>query len=139
MAQSATSKIGTQLHERPVSTPVRKPPGSEKELLNALIQDVVNAATLRNEAVEAFNSAISQFPSGLPHPDGSQVVKNTSVRLSIARKKLMSAHNRLDDFRNKGIVPEDLKRGGWALARIWDEPPDADEGAVLVSRAKKKS
>ena len=112
MAQSATCRAVGQLHESPVSTPdengvKRKPPGSEKECLKVLIQDVVDATALKNEASKGFDAAISQFPSGLPYPDGAQRIKNTSAQLSTARKGLMIAHKRLDDFLNKGIVLED--------------------------------
>jgi len=114
MAQGATRRAESLLHlvstsdEKGVK---RKPPGSENKVLNLLIQDVVAAATLKSEACEAFNAAIDQFPSGLPYPDGAQRVKNTSAQLSTARKILRSAHNRLDDYLNAGIVPEDLKQG----------------------------
>ena len=114
MAQGATRRAESQLYlvstsdEKEVK---RKPPGRENKVLNLLIQDVVVAATLKNEACEAFNAAIDQFPSGLPYPDGAQCVKNTSALLSIARKKLRTAHDRLHDFLHAGIVPEDLRRG----------------------------
>jgi len=51
-------------------------------------------------------------PSGLPHPDGAQLIKNASRRLSTARKNMMTAHNRLDSFLETESVPEDLKRSG---------------------------
>jgi len=114
MAQGATRRAESQLHlvsasnEREVK---RKPPGSEKKILDLLIQNVVDAATLKSEACEAFNAAIDQFPSGLPYPDGAQRVRNASAQLSAARKILRTAHNRLDDYLNAGIVPEDLKQG----------------------------
>jgi hypothetical protein len=117
MAQSATRRAKTQRHDRRVSTSdetevKRKPPGSEKEVLRVLIQDVMDATAFKNEASECFDVAISQFPSGLPFPDGAQRIKNTSAQLSTARNKLATAHDRLDDFL-KGIVPETLKRSGW--------------------------
>ena len=115
MAQSATRRAESQLHLVSTSDEIeakRKPPGSEKKVLDLLIQDVVDAARLKSEACEAFNAAIDQFPSGLPYPDGAQRVKNTSAKLSTARNKLRTAHNRLDDFLNAGIVPEHLKRIG---------------------------
>ena len=113
MAQGATRRAESQLYlvstsdEKEVK---RRPPGSEKKVLDLLIQDVVDAAALKSEACEAFNAAIDQFPSGLPYPDGAQRVKNTSAQLSTARKILRTAHDRLDDFLKAGIVPEDLKQ-----------------------------
>jgi hypothetical protein len=55
---------------------------------------------------------MSQFPSGLPHPDGSQQVQNASAALAAARQDLMKAHNRLNDYLGRGIVPDDLKQTG---------------------------
>jgi hypothetical protein len=37
----------------------------------------------------------------LPYPDGAQRINNTSAQLAAARKKLITAHNRLDDFLNE--------------------------------------
>jgi hypothetical protein len=110
MAQGAARRVESQLHLVSTNEVKRKPPGSEKKVLDLLIQNVVDAAMLKSEACEAFNAAIDQFPSGLPHPDGAQLVKNTSAQLAAARKTLMTAHNHLDDFLHAGIVPEDLKR-----------------------------
>jgi hypothetical protein len=88
----------------------RKPPRSEKEILRVLIEDVIDATAEKNEASEAFEIVVGQFPSGLPHPDGSQRVANSSQRLSIARKKVMMAHTRLSDFLDRGILPEDMRQ-----------------------------
>jgi hypothetical protein len=55
---------------------------------------------------------MDQFPSGLPYPDGVQRIKNASNKLNLARKAMATAHNRLNDYLSRGIVPEDLKRSG---------------------------
>jgi hypothetical protein len=89
-----------------------KPPATEDRVRSTLIQDVVEATALKNEASGAFEILLDQFPSGLPHPDGSQRIKNASVRLSMARKGVMKAHNRLNDYLGRGIVPKDIKRSG---------------------------
>ena len=54
---------------------------------------------------------LDQIPSGLPQPDGAQRIKNASHALSIARKEMATAHNRLNDYLSRGIVPDDLKQG----------------------------
>jgi hypothetical protein len=59
-----------------------------------------------------FDATLGQFPSGLPHPEGAQQIKSASQNLTIARKALMKAHNRLSNYQDRGIVPEDLKRSG---------------------------
>jgi len=87
----------------------RKPPRREIEVLRILIQEVIDATAEKNEASDRFDVVMDQFPSGLPHPDGSQRIANSSQRLSIARKKVMMAHTRLTDFLDRGVVPDDLK------------------------------
>jgi hypothetical protein len=63
-----------------------------------------------------LNQARADFEAsmvpGLPYPDGIQRIKNTSRDLSIARKNMMVAHDRLDRFLQTGVAPEDLKRSG---------------------------
>jgi len=90
----------------------RKPPKSELEVLRSLIREVIDATAEKNEASDEFDIVMGQFPSGLPHPDGSQRIANSSQRLSFARKKAMIAHTRLTDFLDRGIVPDDLQKTG---------------------------
>jgi hypothetical protein len=87
----------------------REPPPEERQILESLIQDVIETTTRKSAASEAFEIAIGQFPSGLP-PDGAQRIKNTSVELSIARKEMIRARDRLDKFRNRGSVAKSFKQ-----------------------------
>jgi hypothetical protein len=80
------------------------------EIRTTLLRDVFEATARNNEATREFEATINQFPSGLPHPDGAQRIKNASDSLAVARKDKMKAHNRLNDFLGRGIVPDDLKR-----------------------------
>jgi hypothetical protein len=82
----------------------------ENHILKILIRDFVDAKKRKNEADEVFDNATSRIPSGLPHPDGMQQIKNVSSQLSTSQKALMTAHNRLSDFLGRGIVPDDLKQ-----------------------------
>jgi hypothetical protein len=90
--------------------PRRKPVAMQQEIRNALLHNVLEATAQHNEARADFEA--SMVPSGLPHPDGTQRIKNTSSNLSMARKNMMAAHKRLDCFLETGLVPEDLKRSG---------------------------
>lgn len=74
----------------------------------ALIQDLVEATRREKAASDEFNAAISQFPGGLPHPDGSRSIKNASCKLIAARKEMGRATSRLNDFLDRGIVPAGL-------------------------------
>jgi len=51
-----------------------------------------------------------EIPSYVPQPDGTQSIHNASRALKMARDEMMTAHNRLSAFLERGIVPEDLKR-----------------------------
>jgi hypothetical protein len=110
----------TDLHEGGVpicqncleTTSKRKPPTSGREIQAALINHIAEATARVNAANEKFSAAMSHFPSGLAHPDGVQRLKNASHKLDVARKEMLMAHTRLNDFVELGIVPEDLKRSG---------------------------
>src|ERR1700680_3265130 len=84
----------------------RKPPD---QVRTTLIEGVLEAMALKNKASETFEIVMGQFPSGLPSPNGSRRIKDASEQLSFARRGMMAAHNRLNDFLAQGIVPEDLK------------------------------
>ena len=90
----------------------RKPPATEQQIRTTLFQDVFEATERNNEATREFEAVMGQFPSSLPHPDGAQRIKNASSSLTVARKEKMKAHDRLNDYLGRGIVPEDLKRSG---------------------------
>ena len=76
----------------------------------ALTQEVLEMTARKVEAFGKFEAIMLQTPSGLPHPDGVQRIKNASNELSIARKEMARAYARLSDYVERGIVPEDLKR-----------------------------
>jgi hypothetical protein len=90
----------------------RKPPQNTDQIRTALVSQIVNATARVSEANQKFSEAVGHFPSGLPHPDGVQRIKNASNELTSARKEMMTAHKRLNEFIEHGIVPEDLKRSG---------------------------
>jgi hypothetical protein len=107
----------TELYENGAPTclkcadaPKRKPAATQLEIRNALLHNILEAAAEHNEARADFEE--SMVSNGLPHPDGTQRIKNTSSNLSKARKNMMAAHDRLDRYLQTGIVPEDLKRSG---------------------------
>lgn len=60
-------------------------------------------------ATEAYFAIVGEVPSSL-YQDGVQRIHNASAEQSAARKQLMKAHNRFNDFLSRGIVPEDLKQ-----------------------------
>ncbi len=75
-----------------------------------LVHDL-HEATMRADAATAVWTEITgNIPSGLPHPDGVQRIQNASREMETARTEMMRAHNRLNDFIEHGVVPEDLKQ-----------------------------
>ncbi len=122
MAECAYCKAETQLYDRdvPICTHCaearegspRKPSTAEQHIRTRLLQELLEATARSSEASRDFDTALGQFPSGLPHPDGAQQIRGASQNLTVARKALMKAHQRLSDYHDRGIVPEDLKRSG---------------------------
>jgi hypothetical protein len=82
------------------------------EKIHDLLQQELKAAAERAAtASAAFLDVTSQVPSGLPHPDGAQRIRNISHELAFARTELMRAHSRMDAFLVSGIAPDDLVNG----------------------------
>ena len=96
--------------EAPPST--HKPPATEREIGDALLQRMLTAVSLNDEAANEFDHAVSQARTGRYNPDGTQRIKDAASKMSAARDEMMVAHTRLNDFIERGIVPEDLKRSG---------------------------
>lgn len=90
----------------------RESPTTDQRTRSVLLQDILELTARIDEASKEFDEIMRQFPSGLPHPDGVQRMKNISIKLSAARQELMTAHRRLHEYLDSGIVPEDLKRSG---------------------------
>ena len=85
---------------------------SLEKVRNQLQQELKNATQRAAIASAAFLEVTNQVPSGLPHPDGTQRIRNISHELAFARTELMRAHSRLDAFLLSGIAPDDLSSGG---------------------------
>ena len=88
----------------------RRKETGEKRVTAILFRDLDEAKKRSEKANDAFKAVLSNIPNGDPHPDGTQRIRNASSELTAAREATMSAHNRLTDFLNTGIVPDDLKR-----------------------------
>jgi hypothetical protein len=75
-----------------------------------LVQDLTEASLRVELANTEFNAITSDIPSFIPQPDGTQRIHKASMALKAAREGMIMAHNRLNAFLERGIVPEDLKR-----------------------------
>jgi len=74
-----------------------------------LFRDLHEAVKITELANENFIVATNSIA---PSPDGTQQIHKASRQLTTARDEMMKAHNRLNAFLDKGIVPDDLKRRG---------------------------
>jgi hypothetical protein len=113
MAECAYCKTETQLYvgNVPVCLRCADEPHEKRDLKAALLKDLAEATERADEASDAFLAITTEVPSGIPHPDGTQNIHNASHKLTAAREAMMKAHTRLNDYVERGIVPEDLKRG----------------------------
>jgi hypothetical protein len=83
------------------------------ETIRSVLQEELMWATERAATASAEFLAITRkVPSGLPHPDGVQRIRNVSHELAFARAQLTRAHARLEAFLISGTTPEDLKSTG---------------------------
>jgi hypothetical protein len=84
---------------------------TDRDIRAILVKHIIEATERANAASRVFNAVIDEVPSGSPHPDGTQRIRNASRDLDSARREMMKAHTRLNEFVERGIVPEDLKQG----------------------------
>jgi hypothetical protein len=104
MAQCVYCKAETQLHKKS-GVPVCV---NCEEIRARLVRDVADATLRADAASETFQKVMTEVPSGIPHSDGIQRIKNVSRQLTKVRDEMLKAHNRLNDFISSGLVPDDL-------------------------------
>ena len=84
---------------------------SHAQVRARLVRDLAGATLRADSASETFHKVMKEVPSGMPHSDGIQCIKNISQQLAKAREEMMTAHKRLNKFIEHGVVPGDLKQG----------------------------
>jgi len=110
MAQCAYCRTDTLLHinDVPICLQCTDLSPDKRAIRARLFHDLHEAVKLADLANENFIVAANGIA---PHPDGTQQIHSASRQLTAARDEMMKAHNRLNDFLDKGIVPDDLKLG----------------------------
>ncbi len=99
MAQCAYCRAETQLHFANVPVCISCADARSPERTRASLLQNVRDATMRVEvASEAFQKVVEEIPSGMPHADGAQRIKNVSRQVSQARDEMMEAHRLLDNY-----------------------------------------
>ena len=112
MALCAYCQRETELYHggTPVCVQCSNARASQPSIASRLERELAAAAERADAANAAFHALMRDVPSSLPQPDGSQRLHNASRELTVARQALLEATLRLNDFRNHGTIPEDLKR-----------------------------
>jgi len=89
---------------------VKRRVASTSETVRSILQQELMWATERAAVASAeFLAVTRQVPSGLPHPDGVQRIRNVSHELAFDRAQLTKAHGRLEAFLISGTTPNDLQ------------------------------
>lgn len=118
-ANCAYCQIETHLHfgGRPICVPClgrpraeRKSRMTEQQVHSVLLYDVAEMTARNSAASEAFNDLIRRHRDETLPPCSAQDVFAASLDASYARKGMMAAQERLEDFLSSGIPPKDLKR-----------------------------
>ena len=80
-----------------------------QRVLQELSRRVELAKRKRDEASARFDQVIRDAPSGIPHPDGTERIRQASRAYEEARQELQDALLTHNDFILYGTVPPDLK------------------------------
>jgi hypothetical protein len=86
-------------------------PVDHAEILRTLKSELASARWRAQEATREFDTVMSDVPNGTPQPDGLHQVFNASKELTAARKSVLEAHDRLNNFLVRGVIPEHLRKG----------------------------
>ena len=81
-----------------------------QEIRHLLEDDFEAAQQRRIAASKRYSEIISDIPSGIPHPDGTDRIRQASGEYRASREDATEAMKRLSDFLIRGIVPPDLER-----------------------------
>lgn len=111
MERCAYCGTETELHESntPICVQCADLSPEKRAIRARLFRDLHEAVRIAELANENFVLATTNLT---PHPDGTHQIHRASHQLTAAREEMMKAHNRLNDFLNTGIAPDDLKRSG---------------------------
>src|SRR5579859_867650 len=113
--QSGTAicvKCAEAREARQQPSPRQELPLSQEQVRRILLRHIAETTARADAASAEFNVIMSAIPTGIPNPDGAQKIHQASRDLAAARKEMMRAHSRLNDFLTSGVIPEDVQRTG---------------------------
>jgi hypothetical protein len=74
-----------------------------------LYGEIGRTRIMLDKARADFNEAVSEVPSSLPHPDGTQRIVNARRSESLARENYMAALGEFSLFIQSGTIPARLR------------------------------
>jgi hypothetical protein len=77
-------------------------------ILGTLTERVRDARERRNLASTALDAILKSAPSGIPHPDGAERVRQASQKWAQAQNAFTEALWDLQQFTLRGVVPQNL-------------------------------
>lgn len=87
----------------------KRAPLHKDHVRRILLLEVAETTARADAASAEFKVIVGSIPTGIPHPDGTQRIHQAAHDLANARKDMMQAHSRLEDFLRSGVIPEDLR------------------------------
>ena len=85
---------------------------SEEQVRRLLTEQRIVATVRTNAALREFNDVMASCQAACQPRTELSIFKTPPANLIAARKEMGRADNHLNDFLNRSIVPEDLKRSG---------------------------
>jgi hypothetical protein len=79
-----------------------------ERILRVLRAELAAAQHRRDEAAGRFDQIIRDVPSGIPHPDGTERIKQASGEYGRTQSEALAAFARLNDFLIHGKIPPHL-------------------------------
>ena len=108
--------------EENFGTEAAQPSAINSEEVRQLLQDDFDAAQQRRiKASKRYNEVLSDIPSGIPHPDGTDRIHLASREYKDSREAAAAAMKRLSDFLIRGTIPPELESK--PAAKVTPEEP----------------
>src|SRR5436190_17064508 len=87
------------------------PDSVDPQEIRHLLEDDFDAAQQRRIAAsKRYNEIMSDIPSGIPQPDGTDRIRFASREYKASREEASAAMKQLSDFLIRGIIPPELGR-----------------------------
>jgi len=80
------------------------------EIRHMLEDEFEVAQQRRIAASKRYLEVVSDIPSGIPQPDGTDRIRQVSAEYNASREAATEAMKRLSDFLIRGIIPAELQR-----------------------------